>query len=180
MRSLKLTSVLSSLPRVAVVVLGVATAMILFVGTMSAQKRQPTRHGTICGDPTARCKSSASFEPHDLPFRVPASGAIYDTELFYAIVLKSLNVPADNCDKFIPEGDRLAAQTLFPDRKVFSSRCADPGVLFYTNTSSKARFMAVYAGMTVAEANRMLATVKATGKYPGANIRRMRAGFNGT
>jgi hypothetical protein len=52
--------------------------------------------------------------------------------------------------------------------------------LFYTNTSRKARFMAVYAGMSLADANSMLAAVKATGKYPGANIRRMRAGFNGT
>jgi hypothetical protein len=40
--------------------------------------------------------------------------------------------------------------------------------------------MAVYAGATQADANRMLATVKATGKFPGANIRRMRAMINGT
>ena len=39
--------------------------------------------------------------------------------------------------------------------------------------------MAVYAGKAPAEANRMLAAVKATGKFPGANIRRMRTGFNG-
>jgi hypothetical protein len=40
--------------------------------------------------------------------------------------------------------------------------------------------MAVYAGMSLAEANRLLASVKATGKFPGANIRRMRAMINGT
>jgi hypothetical protein len=40
--------------------------------------------------------------------------------------------------------------------------------------------MAVYAGATLADANRMLAMVQATGKFPAANIRRMRAGFNGT
>jgi hypothetical protein len=40
--------------------------------------------------------------------------------------------------------------------------------------------MAIYAGLTPAEANRMLAAVKATGKFPGANLRRMRATFNGT
>ena len=34
--------------------------------------------------------------------------------------------------------------------------------------------------MTRAEAERLLAQVQATKKYPGANIRRMRAGFNGT
>ena len=40
--------------------------------------------------------------------------------------------------------------------------------------------MAVYAGRTPAEANAMLARVKAAGKYPGAYLRRMRAGINGT
>jgi hypothetical protein len=40
--------------------------------------------------------------------------------------------------------------------------------------------MAVYAGRTRAQANAMLEKVKATGKYPGANLRQMRAGFNGT
>jgi pyruvate kinase len=40
--------------------------------------------------------------------------------------------------------------------------------------------MAVYAGTTLADANLMLAKVKAAGKYPSANVRRMRAAFNGT
>jgi hypothetical protein len=100
--------------------------------------------------------------------------------LFYAIILKSVQSPDDECKIFIPEKERVAAQALFPDRKVFSSRCAQPGDLYYTNTSPKAHFMAVYAGATLADANRMLAMVQATGKFPAANIRRMRAGFNGT
>ncbi|HAF14727.1 MAG TPA: hypothetical protein DCK99_13735, partial [Blastocatellia bacterium] len=66
------------------------------------------------------------------------------------------------------------------DHKVFSSRCADPENLFYTNVSEKHRIMAVYAGTTPAEAKRVLDAVKATGKFPGANLRRMRTGFNGT
>jgi hypothetical protein len=40
--------------------------------------------------------------------------------------------------------------------------------------------MAVYAGLTLAEANRMLANVQASNKFPGASIRRMRAVINGT
>jgi hypothetical protein len=181
MRSLKRISMSSSLRRlVALVLIGVVTAVSLFVVTASAQKRKPARHGTICGDPTAKCRTTATFQPHDLPFQVPASGAIFDTQLFYAIILKSANVPTDDCNQFISESERLAAQSLFPDHKVFSSRCAEPGELFYTNTSPKARFMAVYAGMSQADANRMLTMVKATGKFPSANIRRMRAGFNGT
>jgi hypothetical protein len=91
-----------------------------------------------------------------------------------------MNASDENCDAHIPESDRLAAQTLFPDRKVFASRCVEPGTLYYTNTRPNSRLMAVYAGRTVAEANRVLAAAKAMGKYPGAYVRRMRAGFNGT
>ena len=114
---------------------------------------------------------------------------IVDTELFYAIILKSVNISGDTCDVFIPERDRLAAQALFPDHKVFTSRCADPENLFYTdetvprkitNIGETHRIMAVYAGPTLAQAKRFLESVKATGKFSGANIRRMRTGFNGT
>ena len=111
---------------------------------------------------------------------MPQSAVIYDTDLFYAVILRSVPSPAENCDNYIPEPDRLSAQILFPNNKVFTSRCAVPGQVSYSNTSAKAQFMAVYAGMSLAEANRMLASVKATGKFPGANIRRMRAMVNGT
>ena len=161
-------------------VLALATALSSFAGTTTAQKRQAARHGVICGNPTVPCRTSATFPANDLPFRIPANANIYDTNLFYAVILKSVSVSDENCDTFVPESDRLAAQALFPDRKVFSSRCADPGGLSYTNTSPKSRFIAVYAGMTLAEANKMLETVKATGKYPAASMRRMRAAFNGT
>ena len=178
MISVKRTAVHSS--RAVILLLGVAATLGLFTITISAQRRQPVKHGTICGNPTVKCRTNATFPENDLPFQIPAKGNIYDTDLFYAIVLKSVSVAEDNCERFVPENERLAAQALFPDHKVFTSRCADPGGLFYTNTSPKARFMAVYAGMRLADANSMLAAVKATGKYPGANIRRMRAGFNGT
>jgi hypothetical protein len=175
------TSIYSSRIRTAVLTL-IMTAIVLisFAGSISGQKRRPVKHASICGDPTAACKTSATFQPFDLPFRLPENAVIYDTDLFYAVILKSMDVPEDNCDIFIPESDRLAAQALFPDGKAFSSRCAEPGGLSYTNTSAKARFMAVFAGITLGEANRMLAAVKANGKFPGANIRRMRAAFNGT
>ena len=175
------TSIYSSRIRIAVIVLITTTVVLIsLAGSISAQKRRAVKHASICGDPTAACKTSATFQPFDLPFRLPEKAVIYDTDLFYAVVLKSVSAPNDNCDIFVPESDRLAAQVLFPDRKVFSSRCAEPGGLSYTNTSPKAQFMAVYAGMTLADANRMLAAVKATGKFPGANIRRMRTAFNGT
>ena len=166
--------------RVTVIALIACATLSFGAGPTSAQKRKPVRHGVICGDPTIPCKTSVTFPANHLPFRVPSTANIYDTDLFYAVVLKSMNVPDDNCDRFIPETDRLAAQSLFPDHKVFASRCIEPGDLSYTNTNSNQRFMAVYAGTTLAEANQMLGAVKATGKFPGASIRRMRAEMNGT
>jgi hypothetical protein len=146
----------------------------------AAQKSRAKKYLTVCGNPNVSCPSEIKFEPYQLPFRFPQNAVIYDTELFYAIVLRSVPAPPDNCDNFIPEPDRLAAQVLFPNNKVFTSRCAEPGQVSYSNTNEKAQFMAVYAGRTPADANRLLATVKATGKFPGANIRRMRAMINGT
>jgi hypothetical protein len=128
----------------------------------------------------APCKSSVTWPAYNLPFRLPENAVIYETDFFYAVMLKSMRAAEDNCDAFIPEAERLAAQALFPANKVFASRCFEPGDLSYTNTNASQRFMAVYAGSTVADANRMLAAVKATGKFPGANIRRMRAVMNGT
>ena len=159
-------------------------AIILTHGVMAdgsaAQKRKPARRLSVCGNPNVTCPSAIKFEPYDLPFRFPENAVIYDTELFYAVILKSVPSPPDTCDNFIPEPERLSAQTLFPNNKVFTSRCAEPGQVSYTNTSEKARFMAVYAGLTLADANRTLATVQATKKFPGAVIRRMRAILNGT
>lgn len=167
------------------IIFALAVAALLMLSTLNsetfAQQRRPQiKHLSVCGNPNVTCTSEATFEPYDLPFRMPASAVIYDTELFYAVILRSVRILPDSCDNFIPEPERLAAQILFPNNKVFTSRCAEPGRLSYSNTSSKANFMAVYAGPTLADANRMLAAVKATGKFPGANLRRMRAVMNGT
>lgn len=160
------------------VVVVVATCSMLVASTEA--QRRTTKRLTVCGNPNAACPSQATFEPHDLPFRVPQNAVIWETELFYAVVLKSMNAADENCDALIPESERRAAQALFPERKVFASRCVEPGTLYYTNTRPNTRLMAVYAGPTLAEANRVLAGVKATGKFSGAYVRRMRAGFNGT
>ena len=164
-----------------------ASAVILVlmaVGTLNSvagQSHVKTRtRGSICGNPLVACKTSVTFEPHDLQFRVPKNSVIFDTELFYAVILKTIAVADYDCEKFVPETERLTAQTLFPDHKVFSSRCTEPGSLFYTTIDDKYRIMAVYGGTTPAESKRVLAAVNATGKFPGAYVRRMRTGFNGT
>lgn len=165
---------------------GALVAAVLFASAVAASgqraPRRPKRPrpAPVCFDPTLPCPSAATFEPHDLPFRLPKDAVIWESDEFYAVVLKSLRAEDDECDTNIPESERLAAQQLFPRRKVFSSRCGEPGNLFYTNTGPGQRLLAVYAGATRAEAERTLAAVKATGKFAGANLRRMRAGFNGT
>ena len=156
------------------------TLCLVSVVSVTAAQKKTTKRLAVCGSPKASCQSTATFEPHDLPFRVPKNAVIWETELFYAVILKSMKGSDDNCEIFIAESERTAAQDLFPDKKVFTSRCVEPGTLYYTNTRPNTRLMAVYAGSTLAEANRTLAAVKATGKFSDATIRRMRAGFNGT
>lgn len=163
---------------IALGVLGAIALSDTAAGQSRASRKRP--RGSICGNPKVACKTSATFQPNDLPFRVPANSVIWDTELFYAVILKSVTVGDYDCDVFVPEIERLRTQALFPDHKVFTSRCADPENLFYTNVGEKHRIMAVYGGTTLAEAKRVLEAVKAIGKFPGANLRRMRTGFNGT
>jgi hypothetical protein len=168
------------------IAVGVAIALLAVTASVEATAgqsyavRHRAKRGSLCGNPTIACKTSVTFQPYDLQFRVPANSVIFDTELFYAIILKTVPAPEDECKTFVPETERLAAQSLLPDRKVFSSRCVEPGELFYTNVDSKHRIMAVYAGTTLSEARRTLGAVKATGNFPGAYMRRMRTGFNGT
>jgi hypothetical protein len=164
---------------------GVLVCLLLTGAAGKAQRgrtRQPSPKGAICGDPTLQCKTGdVKFEPYNLPFRINARAVIWESEPFYAVVLRSMRVAEDDCRKFVPEDDREAAQALFPRHKVFTDRgCGEAGETYYTGMHSGARFMAVYAGRTRAEANAMLARVKATGKFPGANLRRMSIGFNGT
>lgn len=165
---------------VGILITTVVALGFLITDTSAQKPRRPAKHPSICGNPTVPCKTSATFQPYDLPFRLPEHAVIYDTELFYAVILKSIRADENDCNIFIPEDERLRTQTLFPDHKVFGSRCNEPENLGYSNMNRNSRFMAIYPGTTIADTNRMLAAVKATGKFPGANIRRMRTSFNGT
>jgi len=49
--------------------------------------------------------------------------------------------------------------------------------VFYTNVNRSVAMLAVYAGKTRDEADSMLQRVTRTGRYPGANIRRMQVVF---
>src|SRR2546430_7193521 len=131
--------------------LAAITTTAIGLNVVAQRKRRPAKHPAVCGNPNVSCPSVLTFEPYDLPFHMPQSAVIYDTDLFYAVILKSVASPADNCDNYIPEPDRLAAQILFPHNKVFTSRCAEPGQISYSNTSAKAQFMAGYARLTLTQ-----------------------------
>lgn len=129
--------------------------------------------GVIHADPA---RPFPGFKDHQLSFQTPNDGvarAEYRSAPFYALVLKS----ARRCS--LTEAERRAAQALFPSNKVFATRfgCDDEPEehVTYTNVNPDVGFLAVYAGETASQAEDFLARVKATGRFPGANIRRMQA-----
>jgi len=133
------------------------------------------RPGRVCPDPAHPCRG---FRAHDLSFVLPGDGvasAEARSDSFYAVILRS----GAHCS--IRERDRVAAQRLFPGRKVFSQRfeCDDDveNNVFYTGTRPSLAFLAVYAGATRAQATATLAAVTRTGRFPGANLRRMQVVF---
>lgn len=143
-------------------------------------KRKP-QLAAVCPDPTVKCRTTYTFAPNALPFRIPRNAFIYESEFFYAVILKTNPAQnGENCEAFIPEDERLQAQRLFPRHKVFTSRCYEPGLNFYTNVKSEALFMAVYAGRTRSSSAAVLRAVRASGQFPGAQLRRMQTGINGT
>lgn len=148
------------------------------------RKAAKARQGKICGNPALKCRTGDwNFQAYELPFEVPRGGqVIVESEEFYAIVLKSVKLKSDysNCGTAISEAERLQVQSLFSANKVFALKCMDAGSLYYMTNDGGTSYLAVYAGKTLADAKAFLKTVEATGKYKGANIRKMRAQVNGT
>lgn len=145
---------------------------------VSAQKRA---YGKICGDPTAACKSASDFQPYELAFELPKNPVIFDSELFYTVILKSVKTKTEtDCETAFSEDERINLQRIFPRNKVFTLKCFETGGIFYTNTANNVVFMGIYAGKTLAEAKSFLKRVQAETEYSGAILKRMRAGINGT
>src|SRR4051812_13454197 len=81
----------------------------------AAQRRRGKprpKPATVCGDPTATCRTSGMFEPYNLQFMLASDAVIFDTEDFYAVILKSVRdvSKGNDCNVFIPESERLDAQ----------------------------------------------------------------------
>ncbi len=142
---------------------------------------QKTKYGKICGDPNVKCRTNdVTFEPFEIPFEIPKTRAVYSSELFYAVILQSVSNSTDNCINAFSEDKRLKMQILFPNNKVFALKCDEFNTIYYTGVNNNVGFMAVYAGKSLTEAKAFLKKVEETKKFKGANIRRLRAEFNGT
>jgi len=133
--------------------------------------------GTVCYQPSARCSTSHSFTPYQLPFVIKEKlvfGKSYRSQQFYAVILKSVKIdPNADCSE-VGEAERLKAQSIWPTRKVFTSRYSCPEELVsYENTEPSVNFLAVYAGPSLAEARRVLNEAKAKGHLQ-AYIKRIR------
>jgi hypothetical protein len=128
--------------------------------------------GEVCPDPQQPCLDVERFKPNELSFRI-ASKFNFDrardfSRHFYAVILKT----GELCK--IPDAERVAAQELFPTRKVFLHQHLCEGFhdkVTYTNVRRRFGFIAVYAGKTEAEAKAFLGEARA--RFPGASLRRM-------
>ena len=150
----------------------------MLVINVSAQKK--AKLGKVCGNPNLACPNKEDFQPFDLPFQF-SNGVIADSEMFYAIIIKSVKNTSDSaCETIIPEEDRLLTQKLFPNNKVFAYKCFETGWNFYTNVKNDVSFMAIFAGRTLAESNKFLESVKSLNKFGKIRLRKMQAGINGT
>ncbi|HET7228816.1 MAG TPA: hypothetical protein VFJ16_02305 [Longimicrobium sp.] len=157
----------------------VAAAVLAFAARRGEASAAPEagiqRPGRVCPDPAHPCPG---FKPHDLSFVLPrgeTARAEARSDGFYAVILRS----GPRCS--IPEAQRVAAQALFPGRKVFSQRFECGGDVennvTYRNVAADRAFLAVYAGATRQQASATLASIARTGRFPGANLRQTRVIF---
>jgi hypothetical protein len=163
--------------------LRIVFVLLLISASCALLQAQRRIIGSVCGDPTAKCRLASDFQPFELAFDHGGPNSIIaESKPFYAVILRSVKLPEDQsgCDNKFPEAERLEAQALFPKNKVFAKRCDEPAQNFYTNVADNTTFLGVYAGLTLTQANAFLKKVEATGKFPGAVIRRMKVGINGT
>lgn len=137
-----------------------------------------TRGGAVCYQPTVQCFGSYSFAPYQLPFTIKEKlefGKTYRSEEFYAIVLKSVKAVGDPDCSFVTEAERLEEQKWWPNRKVFASRLNCPEELVvYDNTDQNFNFLAVYAGKSLKEAQRLINQIRVNPRYSKAYLKRMR------
>lgn len=163
-------------------ILLISLIFIFTVGTVAAQKRTPLVK--VCGDPAAACAKRAMFNDDDIPFTYTEGTPVAETAPFYAVIVRSAKLtPEQECEKTPEDLSRLSFQYLFPNNKVFVARgCYSIENNFYTGVGENVIALAVYAGTTKAEADKVLKKVKALEFFntEDAYLLRITTGFNGT
>lgn len=146
---------------------------------LAAATAAQAQSGVICGFPR-NCVPAYKFKPYELPFSTGRqakfkAGDHVESDYFYAVVLGVIKTAdtSEGDDFFFNETKRLAAQKLFPDNKVFASRCCgNGGAVSYEGLSDTYNFLAVHGGENEEDATRLLSIARR--KYPSAEIKRMR------
>ena len=157
---------------------------LISTGTIFGQgsKKQKVVPGKICGNPSIKCKSNESvFADWDIQFELPDNYVIYESETFYAVILKSQKINdrfggEKTCQPVVTETERSDIQKLFPNNKVFAQNCGYGPV----NYSEDSVFLAVFAGRSSAQAKSFLKIVNNTGKFRDAYIKKLQVNLNGT
>ena len=158
--------------------------VFLFAGVSFGQnsKKQKIIQGKICGNPNIKCNTNETvFNDSDIQFELPGNYVIYESEPFYAIILRSNKITdrfggEETCKEAATETERLDTQKFFPNNKVFIQNCGY-GAIIYTEDTV---FLAVFAGKSLTQAKSFLTTVAKTGKFKGAYIKKLQASLNGT
>jgi hypothetical protein len=163
-------------------ILFILLIFIFTVGTVAAQKKTPLVK--VCGDPAAACAKRALFHDDDIPFLYTDGAPAAETAPFYVVIVKSAKLTADQeCEKVPDDFSRLSFQYAFPNNKVFIARgCYSIMNNYYEGIGQDVIALAVYAGTTKAEADKVLKKVKAMEYFntDDAYLLRISTGFNGT
>ena len=157
--------------------------IVVLVGLSADAVAQRARQTVfkVCGDPGAACATRGNFQEDDIPFLYPKGYVVGESELFYIVVVKSIKLsPGADCEELKDLSGRESLQSFFPNNKVFYARgCYSILNNYYTNIPEDTIGLAIYAGLTKAQADAFLKRVKAN-KYNDAYLKRIRTGFNGT
>ncbi|HEX8367347.1 MAG TPA: hypothetical protein VF604_02170 [Pyrinomonadaceae bacterium] len=162
------------------------------IKTSPAPKPAPKKlSNAVCPEPLKPCHHrEREFADWELPFNLPSkivANKNYSSAAFYAVILKKYDdacVDEMDYDSKI-EAERRAVQKSFPKRKVFAEySCPNMDGVHYDFAGKRDAsgervlfmdYIAVYAGETEEEANRLLEDVRE--EFPRATVKKMTADY---
>ena len=139
----------------------------------------------VCGNPALKCDTSGDFRAEDLPIKISGELELfgeYRSKTFFAVILMAREGDPDDavCENRFSEEQRLGAQKLFPNNKVFTSAAGCPNFPHiyehaYNTSFAGDHILAMYAGKTEIQAKAVLKKVLATKAYPHAEVEKVQA-----